>query len=78
MVASAIMIPLKIGAKALGKKSLKKGAKKLGKQTAAEEAAMKHAEAVQKAFREAEAKYPMPGLKEGGMIIKDRQYLKGK
>ena len=75
---AAISIPLKIAGKALSKKSLKKGAKKLGKQTAAEGAAMKQAEAVQKAFREAEAKYPMPGLKEGGLVIKDRQYLKGK
>ena len=71
---AAISIPLKIAGKALSKKSLKK----LGKQTAAEEAAMKQAEAVQKAFREAEAKYPMSGLKEGGLVIKDRQYLKGK
>ena len=75
---AAISIPLKIVGKALSKKSLTKSAKKLGKQTAAEEAATKQAEAVQKAFREAEAKYPMPGLKEGGLVIKDRQYLKGK
>ena len=75
---AAISIPLKIAGKALSKKSLKKGAKKLGKQTAAEEAAMKQAEAVQKYFREAESKYTMPGLKEGGLVIKDRQYLKGK
>jgi len=78
MVASAISIPLKIAGKALSKKSLKKGAKKLGKQTAVEEAMEIQAKAVEKAFRDAEAKYPISGLKKGGMVIKDRQYLKGK
>ena len=77
MGAGAISIPLKI-AGALSKKSLKKGAKKLGKQTAAEEAMEIQAKAVEKAFRDAEAKYPISGLKKGGMVIKDRQYLKGK
>ena len=80
-------IPIKIGAEILkqgtkkaAKKSLKerakKGGKSLAKQTAIEEAAMKQAEAVQKAFDKADRQYPMPGLKAGGIV--DRNYLKGK
>ena len=80
-------IPIKIGAEILkqgtkkaAKKSLKerakKGGKSLAKQTAIEEAAMKQAEAVQKAFDKADRQYPMPGLKAGGIV--DRNYLKGR
>ena len=84
-------IPIKIGAEILkqgtkkavkkaAKKSLKerakKGGKSLAKQTAIEEAAMKQAEAVQKAFDKADRQYPMSGLKAGGIV--DRNYLKGR
>ena len=91
MVAGVAAIPIKIGAEILkqgtkkavkkaAKKSLKerakKGGKSLAKQTAIEEAAMKQAEAVQKAFDKADRQYPMPGLKAGGIV--DRNYLKGR
>ena len=84
MVAS---IPIKVGAEILkqgtkkaAKKSLKerakKGGKSLAKQIAIEEAAMKQAEAVQKAFDKADRQYPITGLKAGGIV--DRNYLKGR
>tara|TARA_R110002110_G_scaffold365275_1_gene575225 strand:+ start:43 stop:273 length:231 start_codon:yes stop_codon:yes gene_type:complete len=71
-------IPIQIGkfmVKRAAKKAAKKGAKKLTKKERALKAA------------EAEVRYeqglglfevPLAGLKKGGMVIKDKQYLKGK
>jgi len=75
-------IPIQIGkfmvkraAKKAAKKAAKQGAKKLTKKERALKAA------------EAEVRYeqglglfevPIAGLKKGGTVIKDRQYLKGK